>query len=184
MPILAQEPSVFPNNLFSGSVTADSNRCWWAVYTKPRQEKSLARQLVQLEVPFFLPLIAKTNLIKGRKVKSFLPLFSSYLFMYGTEQERASAFGTDRILQTLQVPDQDKMTVDLQNVHRAIENGEALSVEARLQPGQRVRVKTGALMGVEGEVLSRRGEDRLVIAVRFLQQGVSIVINDFLVEPI
>jgi hypothetical protein len=33
-------------------------------------------------------------------------------------------------------------------------------------------------------VLSRRGQTRLVIAVNFLQQGASVEIDDFLLDPI
>ena len=50
--------------------------------------------------------------------------------------------------------------------------------------GQRVRVKNGSLLGIEGTIVCRRGEDRLLVAVEFLQQGVSILISDFQVEPI
>jgi hypothetical protein len=39
-------------------------------------------------------------------------------------------------------------------------------------------------MGLEGVIISRRGEDRLLVGVHFLQQGVSILIQDFQVEPI
>ena len=45
-------------------------------------------------------------------------------------------------------------------------------------------MKSGSLMGLEGTILARRGEDRLVVAVEFLQQGVSVLISDFQVEPI
>ncbi|WP_425617571.1 transcription termination/antitermination protein NusG [Anatilimnocola sp. NA78] len=184
MPILAKEPSVYPGNLFTEIAPADADRQWWAVYTKPRQEKSLARDLVQKDIPFFLPLISRFTLVNGRKKQSYLPLFGSYLFLFGTEEERGSAFATDRIVQTLDVDARQEMTADLLNIHRLIEEGAPLAVESRLAPGQRVRVKNGALMGVEGEIVSRRGEDRLVIAVRFLQQGVSVVIQDYQVEPI
>jgi hypothetical protein len=47
-----------------------------------------------------------------------------------------------------------------------------------LRPGQRVRVKTGSLTGVEGVVVSRRGEDCLLLAVECLQKGVSIQIDE------
>lgn len=59
-----------------------------------------------------------------------------------------------------------------------------LTMDSRLTPGQRVRVKSGELMGVEGEVVSQRRENRLLVAVRFLQKTVSIVIQEFQVEPI
>ncbi|MDZ4821501.1 MAG: antitermination protein NusG, partial [Planctomycetota bacterium] len=63
-----------------------------------------------------------------------------------------------------------------------IESGEPLTVESRLRAGQRVRVKNGALEGIEGTIVERRGEERLLIAVEFIQQGVSILIGDFQVE--
>ena len=59
-----------------------------------------------------------------------------------------------------------------------------LTVESRLGPGDRVRVRFGSLAGIEGTVLSRRGEVRLVVCVDFLQQGASVEIDDFMLEPI
>ncbi|MCE2725676.1 MAG: hypothetical protein LW698_02715 [Planctomycetaceae bacterium] len=41
-----------------------------------------------------------------------------------------------------------------------------------------VRVRTGALRGLEGTVVKRRGAERLVVAVRFLNQGASIELED------
>jgi transcriptional antiterminator RfaH len=76
------------------------------------------------------------------------------------------------------------MTTDLQNVRKLIACGAPLTVEARLQPGRRVRIKGGALMGLEGTIVCRRAETRLLIAVHYLQQGVSVQIDDYMVEPI
>ena len=36
---------------------------------------------------------------------------------------------------------------------------------------------------MEGVVIKRRGQDQLLVAVKFLQQGASVAIEDFLVEP-
>jgi len=183
MPILASETSRFPNNLLEDFTTALSERRWWAVYTRSRMEKSLARQLLAMEVPFYLPLIPKTSRIAGRAVKSLIPLFGGYLFMYGNDEERIRALETNRVAHLWQAPQVDEMTRDLQSVQALIESGVPLTTEGRLQPGDRVRVKSGLLMGLEGVIVSRRGEDRLLIAVNFLQQGVSVQISDFQVEP-
>jgi hypothetical protein len=40
------------------------------------------------------------------------------------------------------------------------------------------------MMGMEGIIVKRRGRTRLLVAVSFLQQGVSIEIDSYLVEPI
>jgi transcriptional antiterminator RfaH len=183
MPILAAEPSLFPENLLD-ELPVDTDRQWWAVYTRSRQEKSLARQLLAMEVPYYLPLVPKASLIRGRRVKSLLPLFSSYLFMYATDAERIESLSTQRVAHLFRAPDAGRLTRDLANVRSLIAAGAPLTVESRLEAGQRVRVKNGSLMGIEGTVVARRGEDRLVVAVEFLQQGVSILISDFQVEPI
>jgi transcriptional antiterminator RfaH len=184
MPILAPETSLFPDTLLDDFTLQPSERRWWAVYTKSRQEKSLARQLLGMELPFYLPLIPKVSNIGGRRVKSMLPLFGGYLFVYGTPEERVRALATDRIVQMWSAPNVAEHTRDLQNVRALIDSGVPLTTEGRLAAGQRVRVKGGALEGLEGVVVTRRGEDRLLIAVHFLQQGVSIQIKDYLLEPI
>ncbi len=184
MPILAAETSLFPLNLLDDFISPETDRRWWAIYTKSRQEKSLARTLVEKEIPFYLPLIPRVKSIGGRPFKSLLPLFSGYLFLYGTDDERLAALSTKRVAQVWSSPHLDEMTRDLQQIRALIDSGVPLTTEGRLESGQRVRVKSGSLMGIEGVVLARRGESRLLIAVQFLQQGVSIQINDYQLEPI
>jgi transcriptional antiterminator RfaH len=178
---------LYPTNLledFTSAASPDRDRKWWAVYTKPRQEKALARDLTAKGIPMYLPLVVKQSLVQGRRVRAEIPLFTSYVFAFCDVQERIVTFDTKRVVQMLAPPDHTTMTHDLRSIHSLVAAGAPLTVEARLQPGQRVRVKNGALKGVEGVVVSRRGEDRLVVAVEFLQQGVSVVIGDFQVEPI
>lgn len=184
MPILAAEPDCYPNDLLDELATTPAERRWWAVYTKSRQEKSLARQLHGMTIPYYLPLVSKTSRIGERKVKSHLPVFAGYVFVFGSEEERVHALTTNRISRILPVPCTEQMTADLRNVRSLILAGAPLTVESRLQPGERVRIKSGALMGIEGTILSRRGETRLLIAVHYLQQGVSVQIDDYMVEPI
>jgi len=184
MPILPEETSIYPENLFEDSSAISSDRCWRVIYTKARQEKALARQLLQYAIPFYLPLILKDNFTRGHRVKSQIPLFSGYVFLLGSEEERVRALTTNRISQVLAVEDQEGLFCDLKQVRHLIHSDAPLTVERRLMPGQRVRVKSGALMGLEGTIISRRGASRLLVAVNFLQQGVSATIDDFLLEPI
>jgi transcriptional antiterminator RfaH len=47
-----------------------------------------------------------------------------------------------------------------------------------------VRIRSGALRGLEGVVVKRHGEERLVVAVRFLNQGASIELEDVDLERV
>jgi transcriptional antiterminator RfaH len=184
MPILEPETNLFPENLLDGFTKDAADRCWWVLYTKARQEKAVARQLLVREIPFYLPLVAKRHLIRGRRVQSLVPVFSGYVFLFGDEWERVGSLKTNRISRILNVDNQDELYRDLRHVSRLIDSDAPLTVERRLQPGRPVRVKTGAMIGAEGVVISRRGQNRLLVAVTFLQQGVSMEIDDFLLEPL
>ena len=85
MPILAEETSLYPDGLLSDEQEVDSTRNWWVLYTRARQEKSLALQLAGYEIPFYLPLVSKENYIRGNCVHSFLPLFNGYVFLFANE---------------------------------------------------------------------------------------------------
>lgn len=184
MPILAEEPSLFPQTLLDDGEVGRNGRSWRAVYARSRQEKALARQLLAHEIPFYLPLVAKEQCLRGRRVSSYLPLFSGYLFLCATDEERVGAMTTNRILQVLPVNDQDQLLTDLRRVRDLIESRTPLTIESRLMPGCPVRVKAGALQGLEGTIVRRNGKSRLLVAVKYLQQGVSVEIDDFMVEQI
>ena len=184
MPILKAETELFPADLLDEIAPRDATRKWWAVHTKSRQEKSLARQLESASVPFYLPLIASANIVRGRRIKSRLPLFGGYLFVFADEQERLITLATKRVAHMLSADHINEMTRDLLQIRALIASGVPLTAESRLEPGRRVRVKSGALQGLEGVVVARRGGDCLLVGVQFLQQGVSIQINDFQVEPL
>jgi transcriptional antiterminator RfaH len=186
MPILERETCVFPQDLFDEPQFAlgASERQWWAIFTRSRHEKALARDLKRFEIPFFLPLVTRQTVMRSRVVESHVPLFRGYVFMFGSSDERLRSLTTNRISTVLEVPDQLQMASDLKHLNRLIEVDAPLTIERRLEPGQRVRIKLGPMRGVEGVITQRRGgRRRLLVAVEFLQRGVSVEIDDFMVEP-
>lgn len=157
---------------------------WWAVYTRSRREKALARQLHECGIPFYLPLVARDHTVRGRKMRSYVPLFSGYLFVFGSEDERNTALTTNCISRILPVPDPEQLREDLLQVHQLTEAGVPLNVEQRLRPGRAVRIKSGAMKGITGTVIQRSGKDHLLVAVNYLQQGVSVAIDNCIMEPV
>jgi transcription antitermination factor NusG len=184
MPILKEEPSLYPETLLDGPPSADPPRRWLALYTKSRQEKSLARELLKYGIPFYLPLVRKTSVSRGRKYTSLAPLFGGYLFLYASEEERVRSLTTGRISRVLDVEDPDQLLFDLRQLRQLIASDAPLTVESRISVGQRVRVRQGAFAELEGMVLKRRGKTRLLVSINFLQQGASVEIDDFLLEPL
>jgi transcriptional antiterminator RfaH len=184
MPILKNETSIYPSDLFEDGLSKDETRNWFVLHTKTRQEKAVARCLVQAEIPFYLPLMPHVNLIRNRKHTSHIPLFSGYVFVLGRQDDLATCHQTNRLTNVLRVLDGKELWCDLRRVRVLIESGAPLTPEQRIQPNQRVRVKSGSFQGIEGIVLHRRNKLRIVVLVNFLQQGVSMEVEDWMLESI
>ncbi len=182
MPILSAEPDLFPAALLDDEASAES---WWLVYTLARREKELMRRLRVLGIGHYGPLLRRRNRsAAGRIRESFIPLFPSYVFLRGDDYARQQALATRCVSRALTVPDSVRLVRDLRQIWRLLASDVPLEPETRLEPGRRVRVRSGSMLGLEGTVVKRRGNDWLVVAVEFLQQGVSVLLEDFQVEPI
>ena len=186
MPILPKQRDQFPADLFGGDQEAElasGAAAWIAFYTLARREKDLMRRLESLGIPFYSPLVSRRLPSSGGRVRtSWVPLFPGYVFSLVDDDQRRAALATNTISRWLSVPDQRMLEDDLRGIKRLIDTEMPLTPEARLEQGQPVRVRSGPLRGMEGTVVGRKGEQRLVVAVRFLNQGASIELEDVDVE--
>jgi transcriptional antiterminator RfaH len=183
MPILKREPDIYPDDLLSSELADTAS--WWAMYTLARQEKKMMRELLRLQVPFYAPVIERRyRSPNGRLRKSFEPLFSNYVFVCGDEQSRYQAICTGCVSRHMPVQQPEELVVDLRQIHSLVATEAPLSPESRLEPGQRVRIRNGLFAGYEGVIVRRDKEVRLHVYVRFMDQGVSVAIEDCQADPI
>ncbi|MEO1525437.1 MAG: transcription termination/antitermination NusG family protein [Planctomycetota bacterium] len=183
MPILPKEPDRFPADILEQELAINSN--WWLLYTKSRQEKQLMRQLHKLGIAHFGPQIEQRRRSPAGRVRtSYAPLFNNYVFLCGNNDARYEAICTGCVQKATEITDVPQLVTDLTQISNLIDIGEPLSVEGRLQPGQVVRVKNGSFAGFEGVILRRDQETRLLVAVRFMDQGVSVKLDDCQLEPL
>jgi transcriptional antiterminator RfaH len=177
MPILSPEATIYPDQLLDLDSAADS--AWWAMYTLPRQEKKLMRILVEKQIGFYCPMIKRRyRSPNGRLRCSTQPLFGGYVFVCGDEANRYDSLSTGCISRCLDVPNSLELVQDLRQVQGLIAQDAPLSPERRMEPGQRVRIRSGAFAGYEGIIIRREKEVRLQVSVRFMDQGVSVLLND------
>jgi transcriptional antiterminator RfaH len=144
----------------------------------------VANALYSRQVAFFLPLVIRKSLLRGRTRTARIPLFPGYVFVFGNDADRLSALQTNRVIALHQAPDGDVLRRQLSTLAELIAAGVPLVRESRLTAGERVRIKAGLFRGVEGVILRRHGKTELLVAVDFLGQGASLEIDDSIVEPV
>lgn len=199
---LKQNPYLYPRNLLdSGQRKAIAPRSvfgecsvlseppaidqpkWSLVHTKPRQEKKLAEHLAAIGVPHYLPVTRCKAVTRGRARITQAVLFPGYLFARWNWLERLTALETNRIVATHPVADEAGMVEHLWDLADLIEKGVPLRLEERIVSGQYVRVKSGLLRDKCGVVMKRVGKNRLFVLVNEFLGGVSLEIEQHLLEP-
>jgi transcriptional antiterminator RfaH len=185
MPRLPLEPFLHPGDLLDDESQVGCRLFDWTVlHTKPRAEKALARKLLGEQVGFFLPLSRKALKNRAGARPAYLPLFPGYVFLFGDEGARIKALKTNQVVSCLPAPDQQELHDDLRRVYQLMNCATGLVTEPRLTKGARVEITAGPFAGVTGTILRRGGELRFAVEVHFLQQGVSVEMESWMLEPV
>ncbi len=175
---------VNPVSLPDALVVNDPGTRWYAIRTRSRHEKVAARELDARGVPVFLPLVASLRQWSDRRTEVELPLFPGYAFV-------RVAYFSDRIrvLQTtgvvsfvggnagVSIPEEQ-----INAIRTVIARKLAIEDHPFLRIGQRVRVRSGSLSGVEGILTAVNGSRSLVISVEPIQRSLRINLDGYDVE--
>ncbi len=157
---------------------------WRVAHTKARCEKVFAWDLLRQNIGYFLPMVERVYISGGRKRRALTPIFPSYVFFCGGEDERYKALTTNRLCQTLDVADQKGFIAELLAIEKAIVNKAELDLYPQPAIGQRCRITAGALKDLEGVVVQKTKRARLVLEVKLLGQGAVMEVDADLLEPI
>jgi len=156
-------------------------RKWFALQTKPKSEKLVAKQLEIKEIEYFLPLVQKVRIWSDRKKKIQIPLFSGYIFVHATEEERVKAITeTSGALRYIFFEKRPAVVSDkeIEIIKYAISEPEKISIEdKKIKKGDMIIVTHGIFKGMKGYVNEFRGNYKLTINLEELAYSFSIILN-------
>jgi len=163
-----------------------SGKNWYAVFTVPQNEKSAVRHLTQRDVESFLPTYESVRVWKNRqRVHLVLPLFPSYLFVRIARNERAAVLGSPGVLRIvgnshgpLAVPDR---TIEFLRSDLCLNKIEPYS---ELVVGQKVRIRNGAMRGLQGVLVRKNNNLRFVLTIELINQHAAVEISAENLEPV
>jgi len=171
MPILRKEADIYPDNLFELPVT---DAPWEIGHLRSRQEKAVARLLLESGKPFYLPQMKQTTKRSGRSFASYLPLFPGYIFLRRVDGLRQTLWRTSAVANMIDVADQAQLTAELLQIWELQASGALLTPRVELAPGDAVRITEGAFAGYTGIVREERGALRLIVSVSILRKSVLV----------
>ena len=161
---------------------------WYAVLTRSRHEKSVANLLQTYGVHVYLPLVTEVHNWSDRRKTVEVPLFSGYVFVRSVDSNEAisKVIRTDGVVSILgkcaratPIPDDE-----IESIKKLLKHKVPCRNHAFLDIGQRVRIRSGALAGIEGVLVAQKNETSLVISVNMIHRSIAMQIEGFEVEPI
>jgi len=160
---------------------------WFAIHVRSRHEKRVADELRQRGIPGFLPVVRQLRRWSDRKKVVDFPLFSCYVFVQipPTPMARVSVLSSHGVLGFVgpqhgtPIPHEQ-----IESIRTLVLNDVHLTPENFIRVGQRVRIRGGALDGVEGVLTGRGNEEKLIVSVETIQRSVSVSLEGYEVEPV
>jgi len=156
----------------------NSNRYWYAVYTRARWEKRVSRLFEQEGICHYLPLYKTVRLWSDRKKSVIMPLFPSYVFVKISKFDYLKVLNTPGVARIISfegspvaIPEKQIQTIkDILNKGVDIE-----AVENPPNPGDELEVCKGSLKGLKGELVEYRGKKKIAVRLDVIEK--SIIIN-------
>lgn len=151
---------------------------WHALYTRPRWEKKVQRELELQGYIHYLPLVTRTKQWSDRKKQVEEPLIKSYIFVKVSEKEYYDVLNVDGAVAYVTFEGKAARIPEWQidAVRKTIDNMLPFELTGeKLQPGEHVKIKDGDLKGLEGEILRVKGKNKLVIRIESV--GYSLVVE-------
>lgn len=161
---------------------------WYVVHTRSQHEKAVVNQLERRGIETFLPLISETHRWSDRRKIVHLPLFSCYAFVHIRPLPELwyKVMQANGVLKIVGVGGMGTPVPrsQIESLRAVLAGVVTYKLCPFLQIGQRVRVRGGALDGIEGLLIARSGDRTLVISVEPIQRSIAVRIDQYQVEAI
>lgn len=152
---------------------------WHALYVNSRAEKKIGDTLLAKNMEAYVPLIKTMRQWSDRKKLVEIPLMNGYVFVNISQQEQ------DQVLQTRGVVSFVKSegkvavirTLEIDRLKQLVKLGyqlEAGTISKTYKEGDKVKITSGSLKGIEGYVLESRGATEIDVVLESIGQCIRV----------
>jgi transcription antitermination factor NusG len=168
------------NDLAKDRGASALERCWYALYTRPRFERKVHARLVQKQVKAFLPEREVTHTWSNNRVRKIKePLFPSYIFVNATAVERYHSICTPGVAYIVGIRGKPTCIPDdqIESIYRILRHGYDPEPYEYFESGDEVMITYGPLKGLKGICVQERSLTKLVVSVNLIHQAVAVTIE-------
>jgi transcription antitermination factor NusG len=167
------------------SLEMESQR-WFALRVRTRWERSTAVLLSGKGYQTLLPTYKTRRRWSGRVKEVEAPLFPGYVFCQFDVQKRLPILVTPGMIA---IVGRGKIPVpvdrgEIAAIQAVVSSGLPVEPWPYLELGQRIRIETDALEGLEGILINFKGNHRIVVSVSLLRRSVALEIDRSSVRPV
>lgn len=154
---------------------------WFALQVRNRHENACAQGLESKGYEVFLPVCRFGSYSKPSPSPPILqPLFPGYLFCRFNSKASGLLLTTPGVIRVVGyggIPS-EIYNEEILNIRRLIETKRSLAGVPYLKEGERVRIKSGPLIGLEGILITRRNSRKLVLSIDAVYRSVAVEITE------
>jgi transcription antitermination factor NusG len=159
---------------------------WFALQVRSSQEVGVGHQLSGQGYEWFLPLYKLRKRWSDRIKEVETPLFPGYIFCRFDPQKRLPILKTPGVIQIVRynrAPAPIEET-EIDAIQTLVASGLPNQPWPFLGAGDRVRIESGPLRGLEGILVELKGDHRLVVSVTLLRRSVAVELDSAQVKSL
>lgn len=151
---------------------------WRVLHVIANHEKRVVQHLASRSLEHYLPLYALKSRWSDRTVALERPLFPGYVFTRFMATERIGVLSTPGVLSLLGGGDLGVVSADeIARIREGLASGHTLLPHPAIAKGTRVRVRNGVFEGSEGLVTELRGQCKVILTLRAINQCFSLCVE-------
>ncbi len=158
---------------------------WYAVRVKSNRERVTADALKGKGFEVFLPFYPLPGTRGSKNRPAEAPLFPGYVFSRFDVLKRLPILTIPGVVNIVGIG-RTPQAIEAEEMERifAIRDSGLVATPFPYPPvGERIQLQTGPLRGLEGVVVSSKGEDKLVVSVSLLQRSVAVRVEREWIVP-
>jgi transcription antitermination factor NusG len=159
---------------------------WYAFITRPRHEKKVRDQLEKKGIIHYLPIRKTLNQWRDRKRWVEAPLFSCYIFSKIPYVDRYDVLKIPSVVRIVGFNNRPTPVREdeIETIKLVLNSHKNIEVYDGLVPGDRIRILSGPLRGIEGYLSEIRGNKWLVIYIQAIAKSILVDAAENLVEKV